>query len=153
MARSLSPLTRSEEDRRELILWAVACAERVLPVFERERPEDGRPRAALETALQFARGEIRVGVARKAAVAAHAAAREASSPGATAAARACGEAVSVAHMAAHARGAAWYALKIVALAHPDDPDDVASAVGRQNAWHRRHLPPRFLDFVYPPPGT
>jgi hypothetical protein len=42
---------RSEEDRRELILWAVACAERVLPVFERERPEDGRPRAALPTAL------------------------------------------------------------------------------------------------------
>jgi hypothetical protein len=152
MARSLSPRTRGEEDRRELILWAVACAERVLPVFERQRPEDGRPRAALETALVFARGEIRVGVARKAAVTAHAAAREASSPAATAA-RACDQAVSVAHMAAHARGAAWYALKIVALAQPDDPDDAASAVAPEDAWHRRHLPPRFLEFVDPPAGT
>jgi hypothetical protein len=101
-------------------LWAVTCAERVLPVFERQRPEDGRPRAALETALVFAQGEIRVGVA---------------------------------HMAAHARGAAWYALKIVALAQPDDPDDAASAVAPEDAWHRRHLPPRFLEFVYPPAGT
>ncbi|MGH3184592.1 MAG: hypothetical protein ACRDOE_22175 [Streptosporangiaceae bacterium] len=28
MAKTLSPRTRSEEDRRELILRAVACAER-----------------------------------------------------------------------------------------------------------------------------
>jgi hypothetical protein len=36
--RELSPLTRSEDDRRELIVWAVACAERALPLFEQTSP-------------------------------------------------------------------------------------------------------------------
>ncbi|MGE5290008.1 MAG: putative immunity protein [Micromonosporaceae bacterium] len=146
MSRSLSPLTRSEEDRRELIGWAVACAERVLPVFERELPRDERPRAALEAARTFARGEISIGAARKLAIAAHAAARQASTPAATAAARACGQALSVAHMAGHARGAAYYALKVVALTHPDG---ATSAVALEDEWQRRRLPARFFDFVYP----
>jgi immunity protein 5 of polymorphic toxin system len=147
MSRSSSPRTRSEEDRRELILWAVACAERVLAVFEGELPEDERPRAALEGACRFAQGELRIGAARTLAVAAHAAARKASSPAATSAARACGQAVSVAHMAAHARGAAHCALKVVALTHADG---AVSAVALEDEWQRRHLPARFFDFVYPP---
>lgn len=38
-------------------LFACDCAERVLPIFERERPGDKRPREAIETARRFARGE------------------------------------------------------------------------------------------------
>jgi hypothetical protein len=34
MTKELSPLTRSEDDRRELVVWAVACSERALPLFE-----------------------------------------------------------------------------------------------------------------------
>jgi hypothetical protein len=50
-------------------------------------------------------------------------------------------------MAAHARGAAWYALKVVALTHPDT---AVSAVGVEDEWQRRCLPARFFDFVYHP---
>ena len=39
-------------------LFAADCAERVLPLFERERPHDDRPRKAIEAARAFARGEI-----------------------------------------------------------------------------------------------
>lgn len=60
VSTAYSPRTRSEEDRRELILWAAACAERVLPVFESGCPGDNRPRAALEGACAFARGELRI---------------------------------------------------------------------------------------------
>ena len=42
---------------RELRLFACGCAERVLPIFERERPGDARPRAAIETARRYANGE------------------------------------------------------------------------------------------------
>jgi hypothetical protein len=57
-------------------------------------------------------------------------------PAATAAARVCGQAVGVAHMAAHVRGTAHYALKAVALTHADD---AASAVALEDEWQRRHL--------------
>ena len=39
-------------------LFAADCAERVLPIFEREYPRDTRPRAAIAAARQWARGEI-----------------------------------------------------------------------------------------------
>jgi len=38
-------------------LFACDCAERVLPLFERKRPDDRRPRQAIEVARRFANGE------------------------------------------------------------------------------------------------
>ncbi len=37
-----SPQTLSEADRRLVALWAADCAERVLPLFEAEAPDDDR---------------------------------------------------------------------------------------------------------------
>lgn len=140
-----SPLTRSEDDRRELIIWAVACAERVLPIFEAACPNDSRPRDGLAGALAFSRNELRIGQARSLAVACHAAAREATTPAAVAAARACGHAVAVAHMGSHARGLPIYGLKALALAHPDNP----TLVSEEDSWQRSNLPVRFTEFIYP----
>ena len=88
MQRQPGALTLSEDDRRVLAVWAADCAERALPMFERQAPSDSRPRDALEGARTFARGELRIGPARVLAVAAHAAAREVADPAAVAAARA-----------------------------------------------------------------
>jgi hypothetical protein len=41
-----------------LRMFAADCAERVLHLFEAERPHDDRPRRAIEAARAFARGEI-----------------------------------------------------------------------------------------------
>ena len=38
-------------------LFACDCAERVLPMFEKQRPSDDRPRKAIETARRYANGE------------------------------------------------------------------------------------------------
>ena len=54
-------------------LFAADCAERGLPLFEARRPDDARPRRAIEAARAFARGEIGRGELRAAAYAAHAA--------------------------------------------------------------------------------
>ena len=62
----------STSDQRTVARWAADCAEHVLPLFERSRPDDERPRQAIEAARAWARGEIRVGAARAAALAAHA---------------------------------------------------------------------------------
>ena len=63
-----------KQDQRSLALWAADCAEHVLPYFEENSPQDDRPRKAIEAGRAWARGEIRCGQARAAAVAAHAAA-------------------------------------------------------------------------------
>ena len=44
-------------NERTARLFACDCAERVLPIFERERPGDSRPRVAIETSRRFADGE------------------------------------------------------------------------------------------------
>lgn len=98
-------------------LWACDVAERVLVSFESVFPDDRRPRNAVEAGRLWARGEMKMTDARKAAFAAHAAAREAkvsSHPKAEAAARSAGHAAASAHVITHAPHAGKYALKACA---------------------------------------
>jgi hypothetical protein len=128
-----------EEDHRLLALWAADCAEHVLSYFEDKHQQDRRPRQAIEAARTWARGEIKCGEARAAAVAAHAAARAADDEAACAAARAAGHAAATAHVATHARGAASYALKAAAAAGGD----------RECDWQYRRLPEHLRLVVLP----
>ncbi len=98
------------ESHRFLARWAADCAERVLHLFTRQC-DDIRPRNALEVCRAWANGEVKTGVAMKASLAAHAAAREATDKAAIAAARAAGQAVATAHMGDHSMGALLYAMK------------------------------------------
>ncbi len=132
-------------NHRLLASWAADCAERVLPLFDRSHPDDDRPRIAIETARAWSRGEITVGEARTASVAAHAAARQAANEAATAAARASGHAVATAHMADHSLGAAYYAVKAVRRAAPEA--EAASAGSREHRWQLDHLPEPVRDLV------
>jgi hypothetical protein len=123
------------DERRALLLWATDCAEHVLPLFERERPDDDRPRRAIETARGW-RDEISMAEVRRASLSAHAAARGRSDPAARAAARAAGQAVATAHVADHAAGGSAYALVAVAAAAGQDR---VAAIERERAWQRRRL--------------
>ncbi|MHB1135981.1 MAG: putative immunity protein [Coriobacteriia bacterium] len=97
MDRMAEYFTLSMESLRAIGGWAAECAERVLPVFERDAPSDARPRAAIEGIREFAAGGDRVARLRTLALAAHAAAREVDSPAAAAAARAAGVAAASAY--------------------------------------------------------
>jgi hypothetical protein len=97
----------------DIVLEAAECAESVLHIFESICPEDHRPREAINAARCWARGEISVAVARKAAFAAHAAARETPNPAAKAAARAAGHAAATVHVASHSTHAKAYADKAI----------------------------------------
>ncbi len=46
----------STAELREVAGYAVACAKPALAIFERERPDDRRPRAAIEAAQALADG-------------------------------------------------------------------------------------------------
>lgn len=124
-------------------MWAAACAERTLPLFEAQAPGDTRPREAIEGVRAFARGELRIGPVRALSAGAHAAAREVGDPAAVAAARAAGHAAAVAHMASHALGAPAYAAQAAGLAAPDDPAAVAGVV----TWAQSHASPAVRDVL------
>lgn len=121
-----SPQTLSLEDRRLLATWAADCADDVLAIFRSAAPHDARARDAIEQTRAFASGELAVADAiRRRGGDAGAAARATPTPAAKAAAYAAEQAAAVAHMGAHALGAAGYATKAAALAGGDDPDAVA----------------------------
>jgi hypothetical protein len=127
-----SPQTLSVEDRRLLAVWAADCAEHVLAIFERAIPGDARVRAAIEQARSFSTGDVDLGDAvRRRGGDAGAAARSAPTPAARAAAYAAEQASAVAHMGAHAFGAAGYAAKASALAVGCDDDSVARSEARR----------------------
>ena len=103
----------NKQNKKRLALRAADCAEHVLKVFQEKYPKDKRPQQAIEAARAWTRNEMKVGQARTAAFATHAAARETDDIAACAAARAAGHAAATAHTASHAIHAANYALKAV----------------------------------------
>ena len=136
--------TLTDSDHKLLAIWAAACAEHVLHLFEAARPSDPRPRHAIEQARAWARGEITMSQARTAAGHANAAARDLSGA-ARHAAYAAGQAAAVAHVAAHELGAAAYAIKAVRAAAPEGEGESA---GRLDClWQREQLPDAIRELV------
>lgn len=127
-----SPQTLSVDDRRILAAWAADCADHVLAIFEEAAPDDDRVRAAIEQARSFAEGELDLAEAvRRRGGDAGAAASSAPTQAARAAAYAAQQSAAVAHMGAHALGAAGYAAKALALADGGQGDDVARSEARR----------------------
>jgi immunity protein 5 of polymorphic toxin system len=136
--------TLTDSDHQLLALWAAACAEHVLRLFESARPADPRPRQAISQARAWARGEVPMTQARSAAGHAMAAARELRGA-AREAAYAAGQAAAVAHVAAHELGAAAYAIKAARAAVVGSERDMAGRLECQ--WQREQLPDAIRDLV------
>lgn len=136
--------TLTDADHRILALWAAACAEHVLDLFESEKPEDPRPRHAIEKARAWLRGAIKMSQARAAAGHANAAARDLSGA-ARYAAYAAGQAAAVAHVAAHELGAAAYAIKAARAAVSEGESERAGRL--ECRWQRDQLPEAIRELV------
>lgn len=117
------------DGHRFLANWAADCAENVQPFFTK-CSENSRPNEALETARLWASEAVRTGVAMKASVAAHAAARQVTDNAAIAAARAAGQAVATAHFADHCVGSLLYSLKVLAISGDDSSAELASQLAK-----------------------
>jgi len=147
--RSKFSLTRYKDDRiielvrkadhKTLAVWAIDCVERVMPYFEGKYPKDDRPRKAIEELRRWIRtGVFRMADVRKAALDAHAAAREVGEDNAArSAARAAGQAVATAHVPAHSIGAANYALQAIHRAAGASLAD--AAVAKERNWQLARL--------------
>ncbi|MFW5470635.1 putative immunity protein [Knoellia sp. CPCC 206435] len=116
----------------------------MLPIFEDAVPDDPRPRESIEVGRQWIRGEVPMKVAHQSAFRANAAGRGRPDP-VKFAALAAGQAVAVAHVAAHDLGAAAYAIRAVGASV--SREDAASAQAQEREWQRSRLPDRVRELV------
>lgn len=116
----------SKEDQKLMATWALDCAERVLYLFEKESPDDNRPRTAIRVGREWVEtGEFRMNTIRQASLDAHASAKDVENiTAAYCAAHAAGQAVATAHVTQHAYGGAYYALKALVAANSDNQEYV-----------------------------
>lgn len=134
----------SRAELREIVGYAAACARPALTIFECERPNDPRPRAAVDAAQAFADGGERTKAlsdsawaALRAAQEAHNARQVAASDAARAAMAAAGAAflhpLAKATQVKHILGSAAHAARAFELAAGDDPSIGAEHIARSRA--------------------
>ena len=114
--------TLDDADRRAVARWATACAERVVPLFAANEAAVCDIRNAVERTRAYSAGESTAAEEISKRMVAVKAAGAANTPAGAAAGRSVAQASAVAHMGAHAFGAAAYAVKAVSLAYVDRPD-------------------------------
>ncbi|MEV0011598.1 putative immunity protein [Streptomyces sp. NPDC047973] len=129
------------QDLRAVAAFAAACAEPVLGLFEAGRPDDSRPREAIEAAWAFARGGERGRLLRDTAWASLKAAGATDDAAAGQAARAAMAAGGAAYLhplakatqVKHILGAAAHAARAAELAAEDDRTRGAEHIARAAA--------------------
>ncbi|WP_188828539.1 putative immunity protein [Nocardia camponoti] len=125
--------TLSDADRRVIARWAIACAERVLPLFHADADASRAIEDAVARTQAYGGGQGGTADAIAKRMVAVKAAGAATTPAGAAAARSIAQAAAVPHMAAHALGAAAYAIKAVSLANLAQPDLVSNEITWQLA--------------------
>ena len=156
MAAVLGDVLLTADELCVVTRFAVESAEPVLALFEEVRPDDARPRAAVEAAWAFVDGAPRSRLQRLSAADAHRASKDAPVYAAAFAARAAGDAAASAYLhpladsaqVGHILRASASAARAAELAAGDDPE-----VG--DAWieqARRRATPALVDLLrrYPP---
>ncbi|ROR54428.1 hypothetical protein EDD41_1635 [Luteococcus japonicus] len=133
--------TLSEADRRLLALWAADCASRVVLLVDGDAECVETITDAVERARAFGNGESTAAAEIKLRMRAVKAAGKADSPAGAAAARSVAQAAAVAHMGAHALGAAAYAAKAVSLSGGADSvdDEIVWQISHLSSDQRRAL--------------
>ena len=105
------------QNHRTIVMWALDCAKITLGRFEEKYPNELRPRTALELSELWARGKIKMPMAKKAILDAHAVAKEIKDEEYGALCHAIGHAGATVHVETHALGLPFYELTAVVLEH------------------------------------
>ncbi len=104
-----------QQKHRTLVMWALDCAKVPLAQFEGKYPQELRPRQALELCEDWSRGKIKMPVAKRAILDAHAVAKEIDDSVYGALCHAIGHAGATVHVETHALGLPFYELTAIVL--------------------------------------
>jgi hypothetical protein len=104
-----------QQSHRTLVMWALDCAKIPLIQFEVKYPNESRPRAALELCEAWSRGKVKMPVAKRAILDAHAVAKEIDDQEYSALCHAIGHAGATVHVETHALGLPFYELTALVI--------------------------------------
>lgn len=108
------------QKRRTLVMWALDCAKVTLEQFEAKYPDELRPRTCLELCEDWARGKIKMPIAKRAILDSHAVAKEINDSEYGALCHAIGHAGATIHVETHALGLPFYELTAIVLKYGKD---------------------------------
>lgn len=103
------------QNHRTLVMWALDCAKVTLKQFEAKYPNECRPRTCLELCEDWARGKIKMSMAKRAILDSHAVAKEINDKEYGALCHAIGHAGATVHVETHAVGLPFYELTAIVL--------------------------------------
>jgi hypothetical protein len=137
------------QNHRTLVLWIFDClgawlpsgssvpGSNILATFEAKYPLESRPRRAVELGEAWAQGTIKMQIAKKAILEAHAVAKELNDKEAIALVHAIGQGVSTVHVGTHALGLVVYELS--ALVYKLGPVACETAVRDKITYYQERL--------------
>jgi len=108
------------QNHRTLVMWALDCAKLPLEQFEAKYPDESRPRTCLELCEVWARGKIKMPIAKQAILDSHAVARKIDDSEYGALCHAIGHAGATVHVETHALGLPIYELTAIVLKYGKD---------------------------------
>ncbi len=108
------------QNHRTLVMWALDCAKGPLKQFETKYPDEHRPRICLELCENWARGKIKMPIAKRAILDSHAVAKEINDSEYGALCHAIGHAGATVHVETHALGLPFYELTAIVLKYGKD---------------------------------
>lgn len=108
------------QNHRNLIMWTLDCAKLPLGQFEAKYPDEHRPRTCLELCEAWARGKIKMPIAKRAILDSHAVAKEMDNSEYGALCHAIGHAGATVHVETHALGLPFYELTAIVLKYGRD---------------------------------
>lgn len=126
------------QNHRTLVMWALDCAKLPLEQFEKKYPDERRPRICLELCEDWARGQIKMPIAKKAILDSHAVAKEIGDREHGALCQAIGHAGATVHVETHALGLPIY--ELTAIVNKYGQDDFPAPVSEKiNYYYNRLL--------------
>lgn len=108
------------QSHRTLVMWALDCAKLTLEQFEAKYPDEARPRKCLELCEAWARGDIKMPIAKRAILDSHAVAKTINDSEYGALCHGIGHAGATVHVETHALGLTFYELTAIVLKHGKD---------------------------------
>jgi hypothetical protein len=108
------------QNHRTLVMWALDCSKLPLEQFETKYPDESRPRTCLELCEAWARGKIKMPIAKQAILDAHAVAKTIDDSEYCALCHAIGHAGATVHVETHALGLPIYELTALVLKYGKD---------------------------------
>lgn len=108
------------QNHRTVVMWALDCAKVTLNQFEAKYPDEQRPRICLDLCEDWARGKIKMPIAKRAILDSHAVAKEINDNECIALCHAIGHAGATVHVETHALGLPFYELTALVIKHGKD---------------------------------